>query len=84
MENPRQPRSDDGLLLVALDALRDQMVVGELMDDHGEAAPDRELRDRQSGRDDDAQVTAEDDVARLDDAQPADDHGVRHEGGSIA
>jgi hypothetical protein len=42
-----------------------------VMDHHGDAAAYRELRHRQAGRDDDAQVAAEDDGARLGGAQPA-------------
>ena len=43
------------VLLVVPDARRDE-TLGELMDDQGEAATDGELRDRQGGRDVNAQI----------------------------
>jgi hypothetical protein len=48
-------------LFIACDDLRDQVLVGLLVDDHREAASDRELRDRQGRRDVDTAVPTEDD-----------------------
>jgi len=58
------------LVLVPRAALRDDdLLVGVGMDQHGDAAAYRELRQRQARRDDDGQVVAGDDGVRLDGAQ---------------
>jgi hypothetical protein len=51
---------------ISLDALRDQALVGLLVDDDGEARADRERGDGDGRRNDDAAVLTEDDRARLE------------------